>query len=93
MQMVVAVEPVLSEPDLSNPAALTAIMAALAEKYPTESFSTSTDIFGTGLADSQTFLDILLAVEEQTGTRFDAGMLDFEGEVTPQRMAQAFKVP
>lgn len=91
MQMVVA-EPVLSEPsDLSNPAALAAIMAALSEKFPAESISITTDIFD-GLADSQAFLDIVFSVEKQTGTTFDAELLDFEGAMTPERMAQAFKV-
>jgi hypothetical protein len=72
---------------------LVVIMAALAEKYPGASLNPGTDIFGNGLADSQMFLDMILDVEGKTGLLFNPDSLDFDGAMTPLKMAMAFKAP
>ena len=68
------------------------VLAVLANKYPTIQVTGTSPIFDNGLADSQDFVDIILEVEGQTGLVFNAEALDFNGIMTPVRLAQAFQV-
>jgi len=68
------------------------VLAVLTSKYPTIPVTDTSDIFASGLADSQEFLDIILEVEGQTGLVFNPEALDFNGILSPLTLAQAFKV-
>ena len=72
---------------------LVVIVAALSEKHPNTAINSETEIFGSGLADSQMFFDIVMEVERKTGLMFNPDALGFEGEMTPSKMATAFKLP
>jgi hypothetical protein len=72
-------------------ATLGEIMSALTLKYPHTVIAPTTDIFGSGMADSQMFLDIILDVEGRTGLLFNADSIEIDGSMTPLKMAMAFK--
>ena len=67
------------------------IMAELASQYPTVKVTRDIDIFNAGLADSQAFFNMILAIEEQAELLCDFDSLTFDDPMTPQRLAQAFK--
>jgi acyl carrier protein len=70
---------------------LPVVMAVLTKKYPTVQFHTDTP-FEDGLGgDSQALLDIILEIENASGTEFNAEFFDLDMAVTPMRLARAFK--
>jgi len=82
-----------SQPPPSDDPPLAAILGLLTKQYPKERIHRNTDIWGTGLADSQAFLDIIFNVEGTTGWHCEFDLLDFDGPMTPLKMARAFKAP
>ena len=71
---------------------MTMVMRLLTDKYPSAHIDQTADIFSTGLMDSQAFLDFILEVEGLSGMEFNPEALDFNGDMTPITLAQAFKV-
>lgn len=70
---------------------LPVVMQVLTSKYPTVRFDSDTP-FEDGLGgDSQALLDIILEIENASGTEFNAEFFDLNAAVTPMRLAQAFK--
>jgi acyl carrier protein len=60
-------------------------------KYPNARVDGSTDFFEVGLTDSLALLEIVLTVENETTMSFNPESLDFEGPITPLKMASAFQ--
>ena len=63
----------------------------LSAKYPNTRVDPTTDILAAGLANSLAFTEIILTVEEESMTCFHHELLDFDGPLTPSRLAQAFQ--
>ena len=74
-----------------NPVVLGLVIGVLSEKFPSVHFEPGTP--DNGLADSQVILDIILTVEESSGMQFSPESFDFDGPLSPLKLAQAFKVP
>lgn len=69
------------------------VINILSEKFPRAHVESTTDVFAVGLADSLAFAEIILTVEEQTTMCFNHESLDFDGPITPLKMARAFGAP
>jgi hypothetical protein len=74
--------------DAVDPAVLGLVISVLAEKFPAVRFEADTP--DNGIADSQVILDIILTVEE-SGMVFSPESFDFDGPLSPRKLAQAFK--
>lgn len=79
--------------DGSNLSSTDAILAVILDILAAQSIAIgpTTDIFASGLTDSQGFLDIILEVEGRTTVKFNPESVDFDGPMTPLKMARAFK--
>jgi len=74
-----------------NPVVLDLVIGVLSEKFPMVRFEPGTP--DNGLADSQVILEIILTVEDGSGLRFSPEFFDFDGPLSPLKLAQAFKAP
>jgi len=92
MQLTIAEDASVETNRITDHEVMAVVLAVLVSKYPTIQVTDTSDIFASGLADSQEFLDIILEVEGQTGLVFNPEALDFNGIMTPLTLAQAFKV-
>lgn len=67
------------------------IIALLSKRYPHAQFDGGTNIFDAGLADSLAFSEIILDIEQHTTLSFHHETLDFDGPMTPAKMAYALR--
>jgi acyl carrier protein len=67
------------------------IIAVLSQRYPHAKFDDSTNIFDAGLADSLAFSEIILDIEAHTTLSFHHEAIDFDGPMTPAKMAHALR--
>ena len=65
----------------------------LSAKYPNACVDSTTEFFDIGLTNSLALLEIVLTVENETMMSFNPESLDFEGSITPSKMASAFQSP
>ena len=71
--------------------ALPMIIDLLSKRYPHAQFEGSTNIFDAGLADSLAFSEIILDIEQRTTLSFHHEAVDFDGPMTPEKMAHALR--
>lgn len=69
---------------------LALVMGVLRKSHP--AMTSETD-FQTVGADSQTLLDIIVQVEDSTGTQFNPDAFDLNSAITPLKLSRAFKAP
>lgn len=69
---------------------LAMVMDVLWKSHP--AMTTDTDFQSVG-ADSQVLLDIIVQVEDSTGTQFNPDAFDLNSAITPLKLSQAFKAP
>lgn len=69
---------------------LALVMDVLWKSHP--AMTIDTDFLTVG-ADSQTLLDVIVQVEDSTGTQFNPDAFDLSSAITPLKLSQAFKAP